>query len=91
MLAPRKLPKRHLQGIFMANQTTVAVDRKYWDEKLETQSRADWDAKLAPRFAGHLKSITGVSARIVILPPDTLPRATHKAKRVEDRRQSVWY
>jgi len=23
-------------------------------------------------------------------PPDTLPRATHKAKRVEDRRQNVW-
>jgi phenylacetate-CoA ligase len=48
------------------------------------------DAELATRFAGHLKSITGVSARIVILPPDTLPRATHKAKRVEDRRQNVW-
>jgi len=48
------------------------------------------DVELASRFAGHLKSITGVSARIVILPPDTLPRATHKAKRVEDRRQNVW-
>lgn len=48
------------------------------------------DAELASRFAGHLKSITGVSARIVILPPDTLPRATHKAKRVDDRRQGVW-
>lgn len=51
---------------------------------------ASKDAELASRFAGHLKSITGVSARIVILPPDTLPRATHKAKRVEDRRQHVW-
>jgi phenylacetate-CoA ligase len=51
---------------------------------------ASRDAELATRFAGHLKSITGVSARIVILPPDTLPRATHKAKRVEDRRQHVW-
>ncbi|WP_428827917.1 phenylacetate--CoA ligase family protein [Azonexus sp. IMCC34842] len=48
------------------------------------------DAELAARFAGHLKSITGVTAQIVILPPDTLPRATHKAKRVEDRRQHVW-
>jgi phenylacetate-CoA ligase len=48
------------------------------------------DAELASRFAGHLKSITGVSARIVVLPPDTLPRATHKAKRVEDRRTGVW-
>jgi phenylacetate-CoA ligase len=48
------------------------------------------DDELASRFAGHLKSITGVSARIVVLPPDTLPRATHKAKRVEDRRTGVW-
>jgi len=48
------------------------------------------DAELAARFAGHLKSVTGVTAQIVILPSDTLPRATHKAKRVEDRRQHVW-
>lgn len=53
-------------------------------------SDAGQDAELAARFAGHLKSVTGVAARIVILPPDTLPRATHKAKRVEDRRQHVW-
>lgn len=48
------------------------------------------DDELAARFAGHLKSITGVSAKIVVLPPDTLPRATHKAKRVDDRRSGVW-
>jgi phenylacetate-CoA ligase len=48
------------------------------------------DDELAARFAGHLKSITGVSAKIVILPPETLPRATHKAKRVDDRRIGVW-
>lgn len=48
------------------------------------------DDELAARFAGHLKSITGVSAKIVILPPETLPRATHKAKRVNDRRIGVW-
>lgn len=61
---------------------TVEIERAAVD--------ASRDAELATRFAGHLKSITGVSARIVILPPDTLPRATHKAKRVEDRRQNVW-
>jgi phenylacetate-CoA ligase len=37
-----------------------------------------------------LKSLTGVSAGVKILPPDTLPRATHKAQRVEDRRKGVW-
>ena len=48
------------------------------------------DDELIARFSRQLQSITGVSARIVILPPDTLPRATHKAKRVEDRRSGVW-
>ena len=46
--------------------------------------------ELAARFAGHVKAITGVHADVRMLPPDTLPRATHKAKRVEDRRQGLW-
>jgi phenylacetate-CoA ligase len=45
---------------------------------------------LAQRFGRHLKATTGVHAEIRLLAPDTLPRATHKAKRVEDRRQGVW-
>lgn len=48
------------------------------------------DVELAARFNGHLKSVTGVAATVRILAPDTLPRATHKAKRVEDRRTGVW-
>ena len=48
------------------------------------------DAELAARFKGHLKSVTGVAASVQILPPETLPRETHKAKRVEDRRTGVW-
>ncbi|WP_142846149.1 phenylacetate--CoA ligase family protein [Telmatospirillum sp. J64-1] len=46
--------------------------------------------EVAARFGKHLKSVTGVSAKVVVHPADTLPRATHKAKRVEDRRQGVW-
>lgn len=48
------------------------------------------DDELASRFVDHLKSVTGVTAKVVILPPDGLPRATHKAKRVEDQRDKVW-
>lgn len=48
------------------------------------------DEELATRFNRHLKSVTGITATVRILPPDTLPRATHKAKRVEDRRTGVW-
>jgi len=47
-------------------------------------------ADLAHRFSRQLKSITGVGADIEILSADSLPRATHKAKRVEDRRTGVW-
>ena len=46
--------------------------------------------ELAAHFAKHVKAITGVHAEVRVLPPDTLPRATHKAKRVDDRRQGVW-
>ncbi len=42
------------------------------------------------QLARQLKAVTGVSAEVAVLAPDTLPRATHKAKRVEDRRQQVW-
>lgn len=45
---------------------------------------------LAARVGHHLKALTGVSAVVRVLAPDTLPRATHKAKRVEDRRGGVW-
>ena len=46
--------------------------------------------ELAAQLARQLKAVTGVSAEVAVLAPDTLPRATHKAKRVEDRRQQVW-
>jgi phenylacetate-CoA ligase len=45
---------------------------------------------LSDKFARKLRAVTGVSADVKVLPPDTLPRATHKAKRVEDRRSGVW-
>jgi phenylacetate-CoA ligase len=46
--------------------------------------------ELAERLKDRIKAITGVGAHVTILAPDTLPRATHKAKRVEDRRGQVW-
>ncbi|MCK6376896.1 MAG: phenylacetate--CoA ligase [Zoogloea sp.] len=64
------------------DRLTVEVER--------TTAATATDAELAGRFAHHLKAVTGVSAVVNILPPDTLPRATHKAKRVEDRRSGVW-
>ncbi len=45
--------------------------------------------ELRDRVRRHLKAVTGVGADVVVLEPDTLPRAVHKAKRVEDRRSQV--
>ncbi|MFD2233213.1 phenylacetate--CoA ligase family protein [Phaeospirillum tilakii] len=45
---------------------------------------------LAARLTRRLKAVTGVGARVEILAAGALPRATHKAKRVEDRRDTVW-
>ncbi|WP_312521528.1 phenylacetate--CoA ligase [Anaerospora sp.] len=46
--------------------------------------------ELAERLKKNLKATTGISAAVEILAPGTLPRATHKAKRVVDNRSQVW-
>ena len=45
---------------------------------------------LSQRVSHQLRALVGVGAIVKVLAPDTLPRATHKAKRVEDRRSGVW-
>lgn len=47
-------------------------------------------ALLAVKLNKALKSVVGVSAKIEILESGTLPRATHKAKRVIDNRKNLW-
>jgi phenylacetate-CoA ligase len=46
--------------------------------------------ELAERLKKNFKATTGISAAVEILAPGTLPRATHKAKRVVDNRSQVW-
>ena len=48
------------------------------------------DADLAARLQKAIKSTTGVGVTVTILGPEELPRETHKAKRVDDRRGAVW-
>jgi len=45
---------------------------------------------LAARLTRRIKAVTGVGPKVTVLEADSLPRATHKAKRVEDRRGAVW-
>jgi phenylacetate-CoA ligase len=48
------------------------------------------DQSLAEAVRGKIKSLLGVSPRVKILKENTLERATHKAKRVIDKREKVW-
>jgi phenylacetate-CoA ligase len=64
------------------DQLTVELER--------THGSSEPDDDLAERFGRRLKALTGVSARVAVLPAGSLPRATHKAKRVEDRRAGLW-
>ncbi|NQU15965.1 MAG: phenylacetate--CoA ligase [Desulfobacteraceae bacterium] len=48
------------------------------------------DRPLAEAVRGKIKSLLGVSPRVKILKENTLERATHKAKRVIDKREKVW-
>jgi phenylacetate-CoA ligase len=64
--------------------------RMHGVELERTHSSGEPDDDLAERFARRLKALTGVSASVAVLAPGSLPRATHKAKRVEDRRTGLW-
>jgi phenylacetate-CoA ligase len=55
-----------------------------------THSSSEPDDDFGERFGRRLKALTGVSARVTVLAPGSLPRSTHKAKRVEDRRTNLW-
>ena len=64
------------------DQLTVELERAH--------GPSEPDDDVAARFGLRLKALTGVSARVAVLPAGSLPRATHKAKRIEDRRASLW-
>lgn len=45
---------------------------------------------LEKQLTEQIRSILGIKTKLVVLPPEALPRATHKAKRVIDKREHVW-
>lgn len=60
----------------------VEVEKK---DGVEMQEEA-----LAQNVRMKIKSLVGVSPRVRVLKENTLERATHKAKRVIDKREKVW-
>lgn len=62
-----------------------------FDVEVEKRDGVDIpDEKLAEEIRRRLKSLLGVSPRVRILKDNTLERATHKAKRIIDKRENVW-
>jgi len=60
---------------------------------LEVEKKDDLDLAdeaLAEAVRTRIKSLVGISPRVKILAEKTLERATHKAKRVVDKREKVW-
>jgi phenylacetate-CoA ligase len=47
-------------------------------------------AALERQLQSEIKAVLGISPRVVVYDEDTLPRATHKAKRIVDHRKGVW-
>ena len=79
----------------LSGEYRLVVERRNHLDSLTIEAEARNGANTAPaelaaRLKRQIKAVTGVGAEVVILPADTLPRATHKAKRVEDRRGQVW-
>ncbi len=65
------------------------LDKFYVEAERRPGTTID-DESLAGMVRGKIKSLLGVSPRVKILKENTLERATHKAKRVIDRRDKVW-
>lgn len=87
----RTLGAKKLKMQSRADWDALKLDPATQQPVTEDQRAAiDVGAEEARRFASRLKSLTGVTAKTNILPPDALPRATHKVNRIEDRRLNVW-
>ncbi|HLO76559.1 MAG TPA: phenylacetate--CoA ligase [Magnetospirillum sp.] len=79
----------------LSGEYRLVVERKDHLDSLTVEAEARHGANTAPdelaaRLKRQIKAVTGVGAQVDILPADSLPRATHKAKRVDDRRGRVW-
>lgn len=71
--------------------------RQFWSSGLRPEDRYCHSLNFSLFVGGpcvlgaqKLGALSIHAGTVRILPPDTLPRATHKAKRVEDRRTGVW-
>lgn len=79
----------------LTGEYRLVVNRVNFLDELTVEVEHDRNYRGSPddltaRVQREVKKLLGISAKIILLPPDTLPRATHKAKRVIDNRTGVW-
>lgn len=77
---------------FLTGEYRLIVDRqKHLDIiSVEVENTKRTVPEAQDLLATAIKARLGVSAHVIVHPPGTLPRETHKAKRIVDRRTSVW-
>lgn len=76
----------------LTGEYRLIVDRRDHLDHLtiEVEHSGDNPKYLHENLGSAIKARLGLKAQIIIHPPKTLPRETHKAKRIVDNRISVW-
>jgi len=79
----------------LTGEYRIVVDRKNHLDSVtvETEHTDDFIGNLSTlekELSNDIKATLGVSTNVVIYDEETLPRATHKAKRLIDNRNNVW-
>jgi len=77
---------------YLTGEYRLIVDRaKHLDVlTIEVENTKKEPADVQDRVATAIKARLGVRAEVIVHPPGTLPRETHKAKRIIDKRANVW-
>lgn len=77
---------------YLTGEYQIIVDRNQHLDTLTVELEADGkpENEVKDILAGEIKARLGVTANIIVLPVNSIPRTTHKAKRVIDRRTHVW-
>ncbi|MDD1685361.1 phenylacetate--CoA ligase [Methanoregula sp.] len=77
---------------YLTGEYRLIVDRaKHLDVlTIEVENTKKKPAEVQAQLATAIKARLGVTAQVIVHPPGTLPRETHKAKRIIDKRANVW-
>jgi phenylacetate-CoA ligase len=77
---------------YLTGEYRIIVDRQNHLDTItvEVENTDKTPEEVSSLVASDIKGRIGVGANVIVLKPNTLPRETHKAKRLIDRRQNVW-